>query len=204
MDDQALKDFFNFDDADLSLNRLGQITEKQKARLIQGDKTKRTLGTAAGILFGVIALIGLCGGVAMTLIPLGIGLSAGQNLQERLAMGVGLGSAFGLIGGLSFGCIWPLIWGGLGFLFYKITHSKFQVQLQRVEGPINIVREVRSSYSNHHTHSYHVNVLHVGGKSFDVSGDLANILMQGEPVAFYYTEGSERKILSAESISKAG
>ena len=204
MDNQALKDFFNFDDADLSLNRLGQISGKQKAVLIQADKTKRTLGTAAGILFGVIALIGLCGGVAMTLITLGVGFSAGQNLQERLALGMGLGPAFGLIGGISFGCIWPLVWGGLGFLFYKITHSKFQVQLLRVEGPINIVRELRSSYSRHHSHSHHVNVLHVGGKSFDVSGDLANIMMQGDTYAFYYTEGSQRKILSAELISKAG
>jgi len=37
MDNQALKDFFKFDDEDLSLNRLGQLSEKQKANLIQAD-----------------------------------------------------------------------------------------------------------------------------------------------------------------------
>jgi hypothetical protein len=203
MDNQALKDCFHFDGEGLAANRLGQITEKQKVMLLQADKTKRTLGTVAGILFGVIALIGLCGGLAVTLVPVGVGLTAGQNSQERIALGLGLGSLFGSSGGLGFGCVWPLVRGGLGFLFYKFTRSKFQVQLQRVEGPVDIVRELRPSHSRHPSQSYQVDVLHVGGQSLDVSGSLADILMQGEPCAFYYTEGSRRRILPAESISKA-
>jgi hypothetical protein len=49
MDNQALKDCFHFDGEGLAANRLGQITEKQKVMLLQADKTKRTLGTVAGI-----------------------------------------------------------------------------------------------------------------------------------------------------------
>jgi hypothetical protein len=76
-----------------------------------------------------------------------------------------------------------------------------------VQGPVNIVKVERTS---HHTDSdghsstshYFVHELHVGGQSFDVQGDLADIIMQGDEYVFYYIDGSD-EILSAELISKA-
>ena len=44
MDDQKLKNYFQFDAADLQANQNGQFTEKQKARMIKACKIRRVIG----------------------------------------------------------------------------------------------------------------------------------------------------------------
>ena len=39
MQDQKLMDYFKFDEGDLQANRNGQVTEKQKARMIKDSKS---------------------------------------------------------------------------------------------------------------------------------------------------------------------
>ena len=55
MEDQKLKDFFEFDEFDLQANRMGQFTEKQKARLAKKDKESKVWGT-------ILTLLGLGSG----------------------------------------------------------------------------------------------------------------------------------------------
>jgi hypothetical protein len=52
MDDQKLKDYFKFDDADLQANRNGQITEKQKARVLKRDRSRLSLTSLFSSKFG--------------------------------------------------------------------------------------------------------------------------------------------------------
>ncbi len=188
MSDEALKQYFKFDDADLQANRNGQFTEKQKARLVKEDKRDRTGSILGGGFLLFIALIGIV-----------IAIAAGAADPDwGFRIGFGLG----------FGCIWPLCWGGVGYFILQRAFQKFQVKLQRAMGPVNIIKAERTSTSTDsdgfsHTHHYFVYEMHVGGQSFDVTGDLADIMMQGDTYAVYYTEGSENDILSAELLSKA-
>ena len=188
MSDPQLMSYFNFDETDLQANRSGQLTEKQKGGLVKEDKRDRTGSIIGG---GFLILIGLIGLV--------IAIAAGAADPDwGFRIGFGLG----------FGCIWPLVWGGIGVLILRRAFSKFQVQLERAEGPINIIKAERTSTSTDsdgfsHTSHYFVHELHIGGKSFDVEANLADIMMQGDTYALYFTEGSESDILSAELISKA-
>jgi hypothetical protein len=188
MSDQQLMNYFKFDEADLQANRNGQLTEKQKGRLVKEDKRDKTWSVVGG---GFLILIGLIGLV--------IAIVAGiADPDWGFRIGFGLG----------FGCIWPLVWGGIGVGILSRAFAKFQVQFKRAEGPVNIIKAERTSTSTDsdgfsHTSHYFVYELHVAGKSFDVSSDLADIMMQGDTYALYFTEGSENDVLSAELISKA-
>ena len=188
MGDSHLMNYFKFDEADLAANRNGQLTDKQKSRLIKEDRRDRTWSVVGG---GFLILIGLVGLV--------IAIAAGMADPDwGFRIGFGLG----------FGCIWPVVWGGIGVTILRRAFSKFQVQLERATGPVNIIKAERTSTSTDsdgftHTSHYFVYELHIGGKSFDVQPNLADIMMQGDTYAVYFTEGSENDILSAELISKA-
>ena len=189
MTDQKLMDYFKFDQGDLTANKNGQFTDPQKARLVKEDKRDRTGSLIGGGFLFLIALVGIV-----------IAVVAGMADPDwGFRIGFGLG----------FGCIWPLCWGGVGYLILNRAFAKFQVQLKRALGPVNIIKAERTSTSTDsdgfsHTSHYFVYELHVGGQSFDVDSSLADIMMQGDTYAVFYTEGSENDILSAELISKAG
>ncbi len=51
MDDQVIRDFYEFDDGDLYANRMGQLTEKQ-LRIAQARLSTKSLG-------GILSLVGL-------------------------------------------------------------------------------------------------------------------------------------------------
>jgi hypothetical protein len=189
MEDENIQRIFNFDEADLQANRDGHFTDKQRKRLVAEDKGVKGCNTAGGIMLILIGLIGV--GIALVSYPV---MKSG-----------GLGFT------ISFGLIWPLVWGGLGFFFLKSSLQKTVVKLQRVEGPVNIVKSVRSSYSSttHTSSSYTVYELHVGGRSFDVPKSLPDAMMQGDVYAIYYadfgpTGDVKKEVISAELLSRAG
>lgn len=187
MFDQQLMDYFKFDPGDLEANRNGRFTDKQKARLSQEAKTSKTWGIIIG---GVLLLIGL-GGLAGA-IAAGI---ATPDWGFRIGFGLG------------FGCIWPVVWGGLGWVILRSSFSKKEFKLAKVQGRVNIIKAERTSHhtdsdGHSHTSHYYVYELHVGGQSFDVQGNLADIIMQGDEYVFYYIDGSD-EIMSAELVSKA-
>ncbi len=180
MEDEKLEAYFKFDDDDLQANRMGQFTEKQKARLALEDKSNRKGSLGCGIGLLLIAAIGLAGAIA--------GWIGDSDWGFRIGFGLG------------FGCIWPLIWGGLGYASLSSSFSKHEFKLAKVQGRVNIVRD-ESYDSEHHTTSvYHE--LHIGGQEFSVEEDLAGMLMQGEEYILYYIDGSD-EIMSAESVPRA-
>ena len=188
MQDQKLMNYFKFDAADLQANQSGQVTEKQKARMIKDSRSGGIFGNPFALLFIFIGLVGFV-----------IAVVAGISDPDwTFRIGFGLG----------FGCIWPLVWGGIGVGILSRAFSRFQVKLLRVMGPVNIIKAERTSTSTDsdgftHTSHYFVYELHVGGQSFDVQSNLADIMMQGDTYTVYFTEGSENDILSVELISKA-
>ena len=182
MEDEKLKSYFKFDEGDLQANRHGQFTEQQKARLASDEKSANgcTRVMSSGMI--LIGLIGLAGAV-------GAWLAAAQNDW-----------AFKIIFGILFGLVWPLIWGGLGVKMLAFSFAKTEFTVARAQGRVNIVREEKYNSSTHTRHEDHE--LHLGGVTFDVDEDLADVIMQGDEYIFYYVPGN-KAILSAEFVSAA-
>ncbi len=180
MVDQPLMDYFKFDMDDLHANEQGQFTDKQKARLIQEDKSSRTWNMAGGIGLILIALIGLGGAI--------VAISQDNDLGFKIGFGIG------------FGIIWPLVWGTVAYFVLRSALSRHELKLARVQGAVNIVRGESYNSQTHTTSVYHE--LHIGGQEFSVEGDLADVMMQGDEYILYYIEGTS-EILSAEFVHKA-
>lgn len=176
MINEPLMKLFAFDTADLAANRGGSLTLKQQDRLLQETKSSNTFGLIGGIfLLGVAAL------------PIVIMWVAGAF------------KAFGWLGLLW--APWPIIWGLLGLALIKSAFSTHTYTLQKVQGPINIVRVEWRSGGEHPT-TEHRYELHVGGKEFEVESTLADCMMQGDIYAVYYIDETE-KIMSVEQLAKA-
>ncbi len=197
MIDQRLKDYFKFDEADLQANRIGQITDKQKARLVKENTSSQVGRVIGGIFLLLIGLVGLA-------LAAGTIWAAGFPSFAQDGLGVWVLFILWEIGWLIF-ALGFFIWGSR---VLKRGFQGFSVTLQRVMGPINIIKVERTSTHTDsdgfsHTSHYFVYELHIDGQSFDVESNLADITMQGDTYAVYYTEGSENDILSAELISNA-
>ena len=190
MEDQKLKDYFKFDEEDLQANRNLDFSEKQKKDLSSSDiSTIQRRRRAAAIFFSL--------GILLWLVVIGFLIFKGVGYLEQ--------NVVDLI------CLGP---GGLVFLLASIYifRSSFSIQqnylLKKVEGPINIVRTERTKADSvtHNTERYVTYELHIGAITFDVASDLANIMIQGDGYAIYYTEGNDNfsgRIWSAELISNA-
>jgi len=182
MDDQALRDYFKFDQVDLNANRIGKLSEKQLKTLVKNEKNYKKDGVRYGLIVLVIASI-----FPFVFIPQAVAAWQKQNMG-------------GVIGALIPVFIWVLIWGGLGFgLIYDGLRDRSKIVLKKVQGPINLVA-VESSGSHGHTYINHE--LHIGEEEFEVDEDLAGIIMQGDVLAIYFIDESQ-KILSVERLGSA-
>src|SRR5512143_2501854 len=179
MIDAQLMSYFKFDQDDLYANQSGRFTEKQRAHIIAKDKEQRGSSRGWGIFLMLVGLLGL-----VIAIVAGI---ATPDWGFRIGFGIG------------FGVIWPLAWGGLGYLLAADSFKKHDFKLAMVRGRANIVREEHYNSSSHtRSISYE---LHIGGHDFTVSGDTADVIFQGEEYIIYYVESTD-EILSVEAIGK--
>ena len=181
MQDQKLKDYFKFDEADLDANRKGSFSDAQKKK-ISADQSNSfhsdvwIAGCASPLA------IGLLGWMVYLIIQGHINSSNGGVV-------VNLG-------------IWGFIVLIVALLAIRAMFVRHQFRLAKVQGPINIVREV--VHGEHgHTSVYHE--LHIGGKEFEVDEGLADVMLQGDEYIIYYDMDNNDigNILSAELISKA-
>jgi hypothetical protein len=174
---QQLMDYFKFDQADLVANQQLQFTAKQRANIISEDQSDRTWSRVGGIFLLLIAAVGFFGAVFAII----------QDSDWGFRIGFGLG----------FGCIWPLVWGGIGYALISSSFGKHDFKLAKVQGQANIVRTEHTSGEHHTTTIEHE--LHIGGQQFDVEGSIADVMMQGaEYIVYYIAETS--KILSVEAV----
>jgi hypothetical protein len=193
MEDQALRDYFKFDEADLAANRNGTLTEKQKMKLVQDNKSSKRSGIGCGIGGGLF-FFAIASIFPIVFIPLVL-----SHLQEH-----DMGAATSEIIATAF---WALIWGGFGIVaivwgIQSETKERSKVLLKKVAGPINLVGIERTG---EHGHTYIDHELHIGQMEFDVDEDVAGFMMQGDLYAVYYIEdmdGSGQQVLSVEHLSK--
>jgi hypothetical protein len=183
MFDEQLMKYFKFDEADLQANRSGQLTEKQTTGMAEDDKYNKIFGAIGGIFLFLIAVLGFYVGVS--------GFSQSYDIRGRLTAVVLVAA-------------WGGLFGGLCARTMRHAFSKFQVRILKAEGPVNIVKVERTSTRpNGTTSRFYAYEMHIGTGTFDVTSDLAGYMMQGDIYAIYYTQDSEKEILSTELISKA-
>jgi len=173
MEDQKLREYFKFDDADLDANRKGQFSEKQRTRLIEADrKIQQRWGWRSIPLF-LIAAVGPFAAVSA-------------------------GDFFGLGWKIIWGFVWTGVWGGIGLVMLISSLSKTkQLVLAKATGKVNIVRDrrYRSSTRTHNTSLQ----LRIGRHSFDAEEALTDLMMQGDEYIVYYEKDWD-EIISAEFV----
>ncbi|HNB54680.1 MAG TPA: hypothetical protein PK530_22215 [Anaerolineales bacterium] len=185
----ALMNLLNFDATDLAANRLGRLTEKQLKKLAKDERRRKGCATIGGLGLLLVGLIG---------VPIAVFYV--YNMYE-------LSPGGSIVFGSVFGCIWPLIWGGVGAFILRRAFVKLKVTVQRVEGPVNVIRSIRKSYDSdtHTTSTYTVFELLVGGRIFEVQPGLMGLMAQGDEYAVYFADFQQveaPQVLSVELLRK--
>jgi hypothetical protein len=180
MADQDLRDYFHFDQTDLDANRKGRFTDGQRVRVIAQDKASRRTMLIFGIVMVLAALVGPGIAISSAVSHPGLGFFTPYNV--------------------AFGLIWPLIWGALGVVFILRAFAKRELKIEQVRGRASIVS--RDSWDQDRKFKTVYHELHIGGHMFNVNGDVADVLIQGDPYILYYVGGTDI-IVSAEPDGKA-
>jgi hypothetical protein len=176
MDAKKLQVYFNFDEADLEANRKGRLTEKQKKRFKMQDNSKGRDNLAMGLVFLVVAGLGLFVGV--------IAAIQGPDLISKIAFGA------------CFGVFWPFVWGAIGWNMLKPTRRRpsNNPRVKAERGPLKLVR---------HEPQDGVPYLEikVGSHSVETDADLSDVVAEGEEYALYYLQKTN-EVVSLERVSK--
>ena len=188
--DVAVRNFFEFDEGDLQANRAGKLSPKQLAKINETEKGTSQMFFWVGMVFLLIAL-GVSFGILWSAFRSGFTITSMADLIEP--------------------AIWlVLTWGVFGFLAvgsFRLSRSKFDSSVQRVEGKVKFVKvekdeEIQSTNGRRSTQTVEEYELRIGRVAFEnVEEDLLDIIEQGDIYAFYYTKET-KDILSCEFISK--
>ncbi len=166
-----LQKYFDFDEADLSANRLGKLSDKQKVRAENNARSAKNLFLVIGIVLFAIAVF-----------------------PSVLLYLIKAQSTFLII----WSVIWIPIWTFIGVRTIRAGKPKrADFVVKYVLGEVNIVKTENYNSASKRYETDHE--LHIGGVTFNVNSDLADVMMQGQPFAVYYLEGT-KTILSAERV----
>ena len=189
MSDLELRNYFEFDEGDLATNRAGRLSEKQNLKIAEAESGANQIFFWAGVVFILMAL-------AFSYGLLKPAVEAGWTIVEMSDL---VGSAIGFV----------VVWGILGFLAigsFRLSKSKMDSSVQKVEGKVNFVKvEKRVTNTSSNGPKYRTEEqyeLRVGRIAFEnVEEELLNTIEEGDTYAFYYTKDT-KDILSCEYISK--
>ena len=127
---KKLREFYEFDDADLAANRAGQLTEKQLKVIGSVQTAKRTMATAAAALstgLGVLlVLVSCCVFGSLTLPIIFDGHPAKLALSTTLS----------LVALVVFTLIFLI--GGVALFFYSRRKVGLNYILTKVGGPVDV------------------------------------------------------------------
>lgn len=184
MSEMELRDFFKFDEADLSANRLGRLSERQLATIQKDSRKAKRYGI----------------GIGMGLILLAAAISYGIYNQ----VGQGGTTLSDVIGGI---ITVVIIFGVFALISFWVAFMKLDLTLASAEGKVDFVKvekteRTKSATGSTHTRTVQVYELRVGGVNFhNVPEKLLNLMEEGDFYAVYFLKVSDH-ILSLERISK--
>lgn len=198
---ETIEKFWNFDNADLSANRLGQLSEKQKTYLTGEHKSQRNVFFGVGGAASAIIVIAFCilpvlliGGRVILPMVLSGDFSDIQEIVPFAAAG-----GIGIVAVISVLVTIVAIMG----IYFARANKKADLSVKRVEGKVNYswgTKRVRNPGNKARPYD-DVRVLHLslGEKKFEVHKDLQEIIKEGENWIVYYTS-YPFKFLSAEQV----
>lgn len=195
---ETIEQFWNFDDADLGANRLGQLTEKQKKYLTGEHKSQKNVfigvGLALPIIFFCLPLLILGTRMILPMLLDGGDFSDMTEILPAAAMG-----GFGLL----FGGTIIVVVGAVVAIYMIRASKKADISVKRAEGEVTYswgTKRVRNPGNKARPYD-DVRVLHLslGEKKFEVHKDLQEIVKEGENWIVYYTS-YPFKFLSAEQV----
>jgi len=190
-----LRNFFKFDESDLTENRAGKISSKQLDALITEEKkVKRFYARLAVVL--VLGYLALAYAILKSAVPAPLTLEHIFSLKSsdltQLLIGIGVPG---------------LIFGIFVAIFVGVVRVKGQYVLDKVEGEVNFVKvekttRTKSASGSSYTRTFQVYELRVGKVKFhDVKEELLNVMREGDVYGIYYLKDTSN-ILSVEFISK--
>jgi hypothetical protein len=174
MDEQKLREYFDFDEDDLIANRRGHLSEKQLKRLDVKRKHRPGIEWGIGLLLFIFAAAGIYGAV--------MALFQDASLFGRIV--------FVLI----FGVIWPYLFGKLGLQMIDSTRPKRNAHVKTERGHLQFrnrsARDIIPYYE-----------LQVGDRTIEVADDLSDFVEEGDRYVMYYL-AKTKGILSMERTTK--
>jgi hypothetical protein len=185
---QALKECYEFDDADLEANRNGRLTERQTKMLADRSKMLKFGGVGLGTVLIVLALL-----LPACIVPVSL-----------LAVLVSRDWAHALEGAAG-SLVWLLVFGvpGVYFLRSGSSQGRSQEVLRNIQGPIAI-HTVTLHSSGSISHEYEQYQMKIGNDEFVLDDELVGKVTEGGTYAINFIDfqnGSEGLILSMECLS---
>lgn len=190
---ETIEQFWNFDNDDLGANRLGQLSEKQKAYLTGEHKSQRN------VFFGV-------GGVASAIIVIAFCILPILLIGSRVILPMALRGDFSEMQGFVpfstvISVLVPIV--AIMGIYFARANKKADLSVKRAEGRLTYswgTKRVRNPGNKARPYD-DVRVLHLslGEKKFEVHKDLQEIIKEGENWIVYYTS-YPFKFLSAERV----
>lgn len=185
MQKQNLQDYFDFDEADLAANRLGEFSDRQKRNLRKGKKDSKKSSILVGAILFVV-------GFLLSFLLIGLPLLQGAALDwvdlGNILASIGIPLLFLVIGASS-------LYNGL-----KSSADISEHRVASVHGHVEIVEVERATY-NHPRRQRILYEIRVGGKEFNAYPDLPSLLIQGRDYTVYFDRADDT-ILSLELTSK--
>lgn len=171
MSDDRLMKYFKFDEADLSENRKGVLSQKQIGRLKGERSSFKTKTRIVGSIIGLGSLV-----------VLGIIFWSGVLNDSGILIFV-----------IPILFLMPL--GVASFLIFgKFADGNYSVK--KVEGPIELT--MKQTYNQDGTTNHHYR-LQIGEQSFVTDPELSKIMVDGDTYRIYYLDDWS-EIISAEHI----
>lgn len=198
---ETIEKFWNFDNADLGANRLGQLSEKQKTYLTGEHKSQRNVffgvgGAASAIIVIVFCILPVLLIGSRVILPMAL---SGDFLDIQEIVPFAAAGGIGIVAVISVLVTIVAIMG----IYFARANKKADLSVKRVEGKVNYswgTKRVRNPGNKARPYD-DVRVLHLslGEKKFEVHKDLQEIIKEGENWIVYYTS-YPFKFLSAEQV----
>lgn len=184
MSELELRQFFGFDEKDLSANRAWRLSDKQLQKIRESSKKVKLYGAGIGI---VLILIG-------ALILAGIYPQLSQEGANRMEAIMGMITV-------------SVLFGIFTLVSFSLAFQKIDLTIAQVEGKVNFVKvektqSTKSASGSTHTRTIEVYEMRIGNVNFhNVPEMLLNLIEEGDTYAVYFLKVSTH-ILSLEFISK--
>ena len=174
MNEQKLREYFDFNETDLEANREGLLSEKQIKHLGAGSKSKPSPEWGIGAILFLVAAAGMYAGVSAVF--------KAPSLFERIVFG----SLFGIL--------WPYVWVKLGLGIINFSRPKKNGRVKVERGRLRLSQRKAPDIIAYYE-------LTVGERTVEVADDLTGMVSKGDIYAMYYL-AKTKGILSLEHISK--